>query len=95
MVKATYSRTYETDRGNPQDGPLCPSLFREYTNNLPEEVKRWGGSMIGERGEERQGELNNEKSSIVSRIVDCKNETELTAEDRFDINMRMKGSWHI
>ena len=40
--------------------------------------------MIGERGEKRQVGFNNEQTSIVSRIIDCKNETELTAEERFD-----------
>lgn len=54
VVEATDSRTFATDRGIPQGGPLCPSLFREYTNDLPEEVKRWGGSLLGERGEKRQ-----------------------------------------
>ena len=51
--------------------------------------------MIGERGEKRQVGFNNEQTSIVSRIIDCKNETELTAEERFDKNMGMKGCWEI
>ena len=95
VVEATDSRTFETDRGIPQGGPLCPSLFREYTNDLPEDVKRWGGSMLGERGEERQGGLKYEEPSLVSRIVDSKREIEITDEDKFDTNMRMKGYWNI
>ena len=51
--------------------------------------------MLGERGEERQGGLKYEEPSLVSRIVDSKKEMEITDEDRFDTNMRMKGYWNI
>ena len=34
VVEAADSRTFATDRGIPQGGPLCLSLFREYTNDL-------------------------------------------------------------
>ena len=59
VVEVSDSRTFSTDRGIPQGGPLCPSLFREYTNDLPEEVKCWGGSLNAERGEKGQGGVRN------------------------------------
>ena len=95
VVEATDSRTFATDRGIPQGGRLCPSLFREYTNDLPEEVKRWGGSLLGERGEKRQGAWIPEESSVVSKILDRRNEGQLSDEDKFYIEMRRKGIWDI
>ena len=95
VVETSDSRTFETDRGIPQGGPLCPSLFREYTNDLTEEVKCWGGSLLGERGEKRQGGLTNKEPSVVSNIVDTKEENQLSEEDKFDITMRHEGNWNI
>ena len=95
VVETTDSRTFETDRGIPQGGPLCPSMFREYTNDLPEEVKCWGGDLLGERGEDRQGGLKSTDSSVVSTIVDKKEERQRSEEDRFDIAMRQEGNWNI
>ena len=70
VVQASDSRTFSTDRGIPQGGPLCPSLFRDYTNDLPEEVNRWGGSLTGERGDNRQGGTTNKEPSVVSKMID-------------------------
>jgi hypothetical protein len=61
VEEETGSRTFATDRGITQGGGLCPSLFREYTNDLPEEVKRWGGNLLGER-EKRDKEHGYQKS---------------------------------
>ena len=47
VIEDVESRTYSLDREIPQGGPLCPDLWREYANDLPEEVMKWGGSLEG------------------------------------------------
>ena len=41
VVEEMDSRVYSLDRGIPQGGPLCPDMWREYVNDLPEEVMKW------------------------------------------------------
>ena len=88
VVEDKDSRKYSLDRGIPQGGPLCPNLWREYVNDLPEEVMKWGGSLLGEDGAERPSVFSVNEESSVSRIVDNKTEEECTAEELFDKRMR-------
>ena len=55
MIEATDGRKYEMPVGTPQGGALGPSMWREYTNDLPESCKgvEQGEDEDGEGGENR------------------------------------------
>ena len=88
VVEDTDSRIYSLDRGIPQGGPLCPDLWREYVNDLPEEVMKWGGSLVGEEGVSWPSVFSVDAESPLSRMVDHKSEEDCTAEELFDRKMR-------
>ena len=101
IVEDMKSRMYSLDRGIPQGGPLCPDLWREYVNDLPEEVMKWGGSLKEEREIYWPSISTITDDSPLSKMVDRKLEEECTAEELFDIKMRKSNtiagarSWKI
>ena len=101
VVEDVESRTYSLDRGIQQGGPLCPDLWREYVNDLPEEVMKWGGSLEGEEGIDWPSIAPKPTESPVSMMVDQKQEKDCTIEELFDKEMRKKTgitgdkSWRI
>ena len=99
VVEDKESRTYSLDRGIQQGGPLCPDLWREYVNDLPEEVMRWGGSLEEAEGKDCLSRNAVNKESAVSRMVDRKLKENCTLEECFDVTMRKQrneaGGWTI
>ena len=95
VVEASESKKYTLDRGIPQGGPLCPALWREYVNDLPEECKIWGGSLVGETGEDWEETSPQRETSPVSQMVDTKPEHELSLEEKYDQQMRKTGRWPV
>ena len=99
VVEEIDSRVYSLDRGIPQGGPLCPDMWREYVNDLPEEVMKWGGSLEGEDGAGWESAYAPYEESSVSRMVDEKQEENCTEEELFDKRMRTPGeaseTWRI
>ena len=69
-------------------------MWREYVNDLLEEVIKWGGNLIGEEGVSWPSIFSVDQESTVSRI-DC------TAEDLFNRRVRKpgdvseQGTWRI
>ena len=70
VVEDMESRVYSLDRGIPQGGPLCPDLWREYVNDLPEEVMKWGGSLEAEEGLDWPTNTPDSTESSVSLMID-------------------------
>ena len=83
------SRVYSLDRGIPQGGLLCPDLWREYVNDLPE-VMKWGGSLEAEEGLDWPTNSPDSTESPVSLMIDQKQEKDCTTEELFDKKMREK-----
>ena len=48
VVEATDGRKYDMPVGTPQGGALGPSMWREYTNDLPESMKGGGNEEAGQ-----------------------------------------------
>ena len=71
------------------------ALWREYVNDLPEECKIWGGSLVGETGEDWEETGPNRENSPVSLMVDSKPEEELSLEEKYDQQMRTTGRWPV
>ena len=90
VVEDEESRVYSLDRGIPQGGPLCPDMWREYVNDLPEEVMKWGGSLEGADGADWPSQHTQATESPLSRMVDQKAEENCTPEELFDRKMRKK-----
>ena len=101
VVEDMESRIYSLDRGIPQGGPLCPDLWREYVNDLPEEVMKWGGCLEKDTGKDWPSTSPVAKESPVSKMVDQKLKENCTSEERFvkmmrkQKNMLQARSWTI
>ena len=54
VVEATNGRSFEMPVGTPQGGALGPTLWREYTNDLPEST---AGERHAEEGMKKETEV--------------------------------------
>ena len=76
VVEATNGRRFEMPVGTPQGGALGPTLWREYTNDLPESITSQTGDeelTTGENCEEEHHTRSKKEGWTLSDWVDSKN----------------------
>ena len=97
VVEASRSKDRKMKKGAPQGGGLSPIIWRSATNDIPE------AGLVSEREPQagtvnlRDGQLPERERSedFVSKIIDIKEEAQLSTEERLDKRMRDENVWEL